>query len=110
MDLPPVIRDRLTDLERRFTGPIPASARQEANLPSERDGASTNDIEHCVAYFSWLCTSRAAQLRYVARWALASRGQPGLAAIIDRERFRISCRRLKDARRARDAWLAMRDA
>ena len=109
MDLPPIILNHLTDLERRFTGPIPASARQEANLPSGRENADANDIEHCIAYFSWLCASRAAQLRHVARWALASRGRSGLAAIIDRERFRIACRRLKEARRARDAWLAMRN-
>jgi len=47
-------------------------------------------------------------MRWAARWAIASRGASGLTAIIDRERFQIYGRRLDEARRARDAWLAAR--
>lgn len=109
MDTPSIIRNRLIDLERRFSGPIPKSAKQQAGLPSGNNTNEIHDIESCIEYFGWLCTSRGAQLRWAARWAIVSRGQPGLTAIIDLERFQISCRRLQEARRARDAWLAARE-
>lgn len=109
VDTPNIIRNRLVDLERRYSGPIPRSAKQMASLPSGDDANEIADIENCIRYFNWLCASRGAQLRWAARWAIASRGQPGLAAIIDLERFQISCRRLQEARRARDAWLAARE-
>ena len=108
MDTPSIIRNRLIDLERRYSGPIPRSARQQASLPSANGTNDLDEIDICIEYFSWLCASRGSQLRWAARWAIATRGQCGLTAIIDLERFQISCRRLQEARRARDAWLAAR--
>ncbi|MDH3233688.1 MAG: hypothetical protein OEQ29_09165 [Alphaproteobacteria bacterium] len=108
MDTPSIIRNRLIDLERRYSGPIPRAIRQQASLPCAGSINDTNDIDSCIKYFTWLCASRGSQLRWAARWAIASRRQTGLAAIVDLERFRIACRRLQEARRARDAWLAAR--
>lgn len=110
VDLPRLIRDQTFDLERRFSGPIPRAARLQATLPTPGELLKSHDIDECIAYFTWLCVNRARQLRWAARWAIASRGQSGLTAIIDRERFQIACRRLQEARRARDAWLSERDA
>lgn len=108
MDLPAIIRERLIDLERRFSGPIPATERFQATLPTNDQTAELHEINQCIEYFAWLCASRSAQLRWTARWAIASRGQSGLTAIVDRERFQIACRRLRNARHARNAWLAAR--
>ena len=109
MDLPSIIRERLIDLERRYAGPIPAAARRQAMLPSAGRFAGTGQIDQCIAYFTWLCSSRYTQLRWTARWAISSRGKAGLNAIVDRERFQIACRRLRNARLARNAWLAVRE-
>lgn len=97
------------DRESRFFAPSPRSARQEASQLAPKGADGCRQIEAWINFFKWLCASRSAQLRWAAHWAVNNRGQPGRAATVDRERFQIYCRRLNEARRARDAWQAARD-
>jgi len=108
MAIPNVLRRTIDDLERRYTGPIPAESRFEACLPASIGLTDLAEIESCLDYFRWLCRSRWLQLKATARWAASSRGETGLTAISDREKFRIASRRLSEARLARDAWLEAR--
>jgi len=108
MMVPSILRRTIDDLERRYTGPIPSETRFEACLPASIALTNLAEIESCLNYFRWLCRSRWLQLKATARWAAGSRGETGLTAISDREKFRIASRRMIEARLARDAWLEAR--
>ena len=108
MAMPSILRRTIDDLERRYTGPIPSEKRFEACLPASIVLTNLAEIESCLDYFRWLCRSRWLQLKATARWAASSRGETGLTAISDREKFRIASRRLIEARLAREAWLEAR--
>lgn len=98
------------DRESRLFAPSPRSARQEASQLALKGADGCRQIEAWISFFKWLCARRSAQLRWAAHWAVnTNRGRSGRAAIVDRGRFRIYCRRLNEARRARDAWQAARD-
>ena len=102
--MPSFIRLRLDDVDRRYTGPVVPEARYEAAFPRNSD--TTKEIEHGREYSRWLCRSRWLQLKAIARWASGTKNETGLTAISDREKFRIVCRRMKEARIPRDAWEA----
>ena len=95
-NMPTFIHDRLGDSGYR------PDVRYAAAFPRNSD--TTKEIEHGREYARWLCRSRWLQLKAVTRWASGTKGETGLTAISDREKFRIVCRRMKEARILRDAW------
>ena len=102
MQTPSFIAAELSNLERRYTGPIPSGAEFSCWAP--RPSHTVKEIEAAREYCRELCRSRWLSVKDVAKWALQTRGKTGLTAITDREKFRIACRMMKEARILRDAW------
>ena len=104
MRLPDVLGRQLRLIEWRYSGPIPKEEHLLAMLPQRHARYGPAEIDDARAYCRWLCAGEWEKVKASAYWARQTKDQSGLTAITDRERFGIAARRLKSARRLRDAW------
>jgi hypothetical protein len=104
MRLPDVLGRQLRLIERRYSGPIPKEEHLLAVLPQRHARYGSAEINEARTYCRWLCACEWKKVKASAYWARQTKDQSGLTAITDRERFGIAARRLKSARRLRDAW------